>query len=50
MSISGGIQFVSYRVILFFIIGFYIGEMMKLRNHKLSEIHKKEVASPTEYI
>ena len=50
MSISGGIQFVSYRVILFFIIGFFIGEMMKLRNHKLSEIHKKEVASPTEYI
>jgi hypothetical protein len=42
MSISGGIQFVSYRVILLFIFGFYIGEMMKLRDLKFKEIRQNQ--------
>jgi hypothetical protein len=36
MSISGGLQFASYRVILLFIIGFFLGQMIRLRNHKMT--------------
>ena len=43
MSISGGIQFTSYRVILLFIIGFYLGEMMKFRDLKHKEIQRSEL-------
>ena len=45
MSISGGIQFTSYRVILLFIIGFFIGEMMKFRDLKLREIQESELST-----
>lgn len=38
MSISGGLQFASYRVILLFIIGFFLGQMIRLRNHKMTLI------------
>ena len=36
MSISGGLQFASYRVILLFILGFFLGQMIRLRNEKMS--------------
>ena len=48
MSISGGIQFTSYRVILLFIIGFYIGEMMRLRDFKLKEIRQNQLSKVVE--
>lgn len=36
MSISGGLQFASYRVILLFIVGFFLGQMIRLRNQKMA--------------
>ena len=38
MSVSGGLQFASYRVILLFIIGYYLGEMMRIRDHAIKKI------------
>ena len=42
MSISGGLQFASYRVILLLIIGYYLGEMMRIRDQKFKEIQITE--------
>ena len=36
MSISGGLQFASYRVVLLFIVGFFLGQMIRLRNQKMA--------------
>ena len=42
MSISGGLQFTSYRVILLFIIGFFLGQMIRLRDQKIALLNSEK--------
>ena len=43
MSFSGGVQFTSYRVILFLTMGFYLGQMMRFRDEKALDLAENKL-------
>jgi hypothetical protein len=44
MSVSGGLQFLSYRIMLFLALGYFIGEMELFRNRLMEQ--KKQYETP----